>query len=164
MAQACNPSYWGAIDWEDCGSRTAQGKKLSRPISSANKESLVTHICYPSSADGVRRGIMVQSGLGKNMRPYLKSNYSNKAGGRTQVVQCLPSKCKAWVQIQHLTHTHTHTHKEENHSTWAHTFGGFEDRGKAWLLSIDAIWREVIKRRKRTLADWGKTLIDGHLG
>jgi hypothetical protein len=38
VAHNCNLSYSGGRDWEDCGSRTAQGKKLARscqPISQA---------------------------------------------------------------------------------------------------------------------------------
>jgi hypothetical protein len=29
------------------------------------------------------------------MRPYLKNNYSKRAGDMVQVIECLPSKCNA---------------------------------------------------------------------
>jgi hypothetical protein len=51
--------------------------------------------CYnPSHPGGTGKRIEVQEQPGKNASPYLK-NKAKTAGGMAQVVEYLPSKCKA---------------------------------------------------------------------
>jgi hypothetical protein len=51
--------------------------------------------CNPSYIRSIRRRITDQVGQGINMRPYSKNNYRKRAGSIGQVVEYLPSKCKA---------------------------------------------------------------------
>jgi hypothetical protein len=55
---------------------------------------MIVHACYPSYKGSLRKRITVQADLGINTRPYLKNNKTKRAGGVTQVVEYLPSKCK----------------------------------------------------------------------
>jgi hypothetical protein len=53
---------------------------------------------------------VVQADLGRKQDPISKITNAKRAGGVAQVVELLPSKCKA-LNSSPSIHTHTHTHK-----------------------------------------------------
>jgi hypothetical protein len=60
LVHACNPSYSGDRDKEDCNSRSALAKSLQDPISTNKKLHVVTHVCHSSYAGSISRRIMAQ--------------------------------------------------------------------------------------------------------
>jgi hypothetical protein len=77
-AYTCNPRYLGGRDGENHSLKPARVKSLQNPISTNKKLSVVVTTCHPTYPGSVTRRIVVQSGLGINMRPYLKINQSKK--------------------------------------------------------------------------------------
>jgi hypothetical protein len=70
------------------------GQKVSE-ISSQPTAGHVAGTYHPSYLGSVNMRIVVQTGLGKNMRAISKITKVKRAGSMAQVVKCLPSKCKA---------------------------------------------------------------------
>jgi hypothetical protein len=64
------------------------------PISTNKKLGVVSCTCHPSYMESVDRRIIVLAGRGIKERPYLK-NKAKRVGSVAQVVEHLPSKCKA---------------------------------------------------------------------
>jgi hypothetical protein len=91
MAHIYNPSYSGDRDWENHVSRSAWAK-----VSKTQSQSIAGcggMYCNPSYVGGINRKVAVQAGLDKNMRPYLKNNYSKKGwvcglNGRAPATKC----------------------------------------------------------------------------
>jgi hypothetical protein len=77
VAQACNPSYLGGRDWEDCCSRSIPGKSSWDPISTSG------WVCDDS---------VVQVDPGIKQHAVWKVTESKKGRGHAKVVEDLPSK------------------------------------------------------------------------
>jgi hypothetical protein len=70
-------------------------QKVSRTLSQPIKKLAVEACtCHPSYVGGITRRIDVQAGAVKNKRPYWK-NKAKRTRGIAQVIELLPSKCKA---------------------------------------------------------------------
>jgi hypothetical protein len=103
VAQACNPSYLGGRDGEDCGSRPAQTnvqKTPSQPMAGYSGG----HLSPQATWGNMNRRIEVQAALEINWDPISKTTNAKRAGGLAQVVRglaqvvkCLPSKWGPWV-------------------------------------------------------------------
>jgi hypothetical protein len=85
VAQACNPSYLGGRDWEDCCSRPGQAKCLWDPISTNDWTWWNTSV-IPAKWEA-------QIGLwsGHKVRPYLKINHAKMTSRVAHVIECLPT-------------------------------------------------------------------------
>jgi hypothetical protein len=62
--------------WEGSQFETSLGKKLERPPPTSQpikKLGVVACACHPSYKGSINRKIVVQAGLGINLRPYLKN-------------------------------------------------------------------------------------------
>jgi hypothetical protein len=70
VAHACNPSYLGEKDQDDCGSRLVQKKKVRETPISNSKLAKLVHTCNPTYAGGIGK----RSALDKSIRPYLKNS------------------------------------------------------------------------------------------
>jgi hypothetical protein len=89
VIQAYNLSYLGSRDQK----YQSLSKNLTRPH--VNKVGMVVHSCYPNYPGGYGQVDQDEARKGKNMRSYLKNNYSKKGWGHAQGVQCLRSECEA---------------------------------------------------------------------
>jgi hypothetical protein len=68
VVHTCNPSYSGGRDWEDGSLRPSEAKSV-RPPSQPTK---VSDVCFVSQLHRNITKIAVQTGPGKNARPYSK--------------------------------------------------------------------------------------------
>jgi hypothetical protein len=78
--------------------RGQPGQKSSgNPISTNKKLGVLAHACHLSYLVSINRRMVVQAGLGINMRSFPKN--SENAGGMVQLVEHLSSKLKALSSI-----------------------------------------------------------------
>jgi hypothetical protein len=74
---ACIPSYTGAREWENCGSRPAQAKKFLRPhLSGKNLGTVTRHTSFGRKHE--IEGLQSRADWAKKARPYLQNNQSRK--------------------------------------------------------------------------------------
>jgi hypothetical protein len=73
---------------------TNLGKKSARPPILTNKLGMLGYVCNPSYIGCISRKVTIQGWPSKNARPYLRSK-TKRAGSMAQVIENLPSKCKA---------------------------------------------------------------------
>jgi hypothetical protein len=61
--------------------RLARANNQRDPISTKKKLGTVARICHPSYEGSIKRRIVIQTGPGRNVRPYLKNKQSKMGRG-----------------------------------------------------------------------------------
>jgi hypothetical protein len=86
VVHACNPSYSGGRDQDNCGLRPAQAKSLRDTPISTNKPGVVACACHLSCLGSINEKIVLQAVLGFiNSRPYSKKKKGKHKGLREWV-------------------------------------------------------------------------------
>jgi hypothetical protein len=102
------------------------GKNVSKTSISTNKKlGVVVHICHPSYTRGINRRIVVQIGLGINVKPYMKNNDNTKA-----LVHDSSGKepeFKPSTTAKKSSHSHAHSHGLVTMCSWLTRAKQFKD-------------------------------------
>jgi hypothetical protein len=88
VAHTCNPSYLGTGGWEDCGLKSAGGKRSQDPISTNGWAQWQVPV-IPAIWGSINRRISIQVSLGIKQDTTSKITKAKGAGGVAQVVECL---------------------------------------------------------------------------